>query len=69
MWGFPKQGNLKRPVFHVVKFTGWIKVIYDKISQIYFVNNEFILFFQDHKMENAVFPNTLFGDAPFPYGS
>ena len=36
-----KGGILKCPVSHVVNFRSWIKIIYDKITLIYCVENEF----------------------------
>ena len=32
--------GLKHPIFNVVNFKGWIKLIYDKIISIYCVENE-----------------------------
>ena len=38
-----KWGILKHLVFNVLNFRGWIKLIYDKITLIYSVENEFNL--------------------------
>ena len=36
-----KWGVLKCPVSYVLNFRGWSKLIYDKITSIYSVKNEF----------------------------
>ena len=40
-WGVCKRGILKCPVSYVMNFRGWIKLIYDKITSIYCVDNVF----------------------------
>ena len=39
--GICKRDILKHPVFNVLNFRGWIKRIYDKITLICCVENEF----------------------------
>ena len=50
-----KRGILKSLVSHVLNFESWIKLIYDKITYIYFVINEFKPTFEVQKMGNEAF--------------
>ena len=68
-WGICKWGILKHPVFNVLNFRGWIKLLYDKITLIYCVENEFNLTSEVQNIENRVFQNAPFANAPFANGS
>ena len=48
--GVSKRGILKSLVSHVLNFKSWIKLIYDKITYIYCVINEFNPTFEVQKM-------------------
>ena len=50
-----KQGILKSLFSHVLYFKSWIKLIYDKITYIFFVMNEFNQTFDIQKMGNEAF--------------
>ena len=67
--GVPKRGILKSLESHVLNFKSWIKFIYDNISYIYCVINEFDLTFEVQKMGNEAFQNASFGNASFPNGN
>ena len=66
--GDSKQGILKCPVSHNLNFKGWIKLIYDKITLIYSVENVFNPTSEVQNIENGVFQNALFANAPFANG-
>jgi len=57
---------LKSLIFHILNFKSWIKLIYDKITYIYCVLNEFNPTFDVQNMRNEAFQNALFGNASFP---
>ena len=59
---------LKSPISHVLNFRGWIKLIYDKITLIYCVENEFNPTSEVQNIENGVFQNAPFANAPFANG-
>ena len=63
-----KWGILKCPVSHLLKFRGWILLIYDKISLIYCVKNAFNPTSEVQNIENRVFQNALFANSCFPNG-
>ena len=68
-----KWGVLKCPVSYVLNFRGWIKLIYDKITLIYCVKNEFNPTSEVQNMgngafQNAPFANILFANGSFPNG-
>ena len=67
--GVSKRGILKSLVSHVLNFKSWIKLIYDKITYIYCVINEFNPTFEVQKMGNEAFQNASFGNASFPNGN
>ena len=67
--GVGKRGNLKCPVSYVLNFRGWIKLIYDKITLIYSVKNEFNPSSEVQNIGNRVFQNALFANAPFANAS
>ena len=50
-----KRGISKSLVSHVLNFKSWIKLIYDKITYIYGVINEFNPIFEVQNMGNEVF--------------
>ena len=50
--GISKRGILKSLVSHVLNFKSWIKLIYDKITYIYCVINEFNPAFEIQNMGN-----------------
>ena len=60
--GHLQMGHLKCPVFHVLNFRGWIKLIYDKTILIYCVENEFNPTSEVQNIENEVFQNAPFGN-------
>ena len=64
-----KRGVLKCPVSHVLNFRGWIKLIYDKITLIYCVKNEFNPPSEVQNMGNGAFQNAPFANIPFANGS
>ena len=55
-----KMGCFKCLVFHVLNFRGWIKLIYDKITSIYCVENKFNPTFEVQNIEKELFQNTPF---------
>ena len=63
-----QRGILKHPIFNVLNFRGWIKLIYDKITLIYCVQNEFNPTSEVQNIENGVFQNAPFANAPFANG-
>ena len=67
-WGVSKQGILKCPVSHVLNFRGWIELIYDKITLIYYVKNAFNRMFEVQNIENGVCQNAPFANTPFANG-
>ena len=67
-WSFCKQGILKHPVFDVLNFRGWIKLIHDKITLIYCVNDMFNFTSGAQNIENGVLKNALLANAPFANG-
>ena len=67
--GVCKRGILKHPVFNVLNFRGWIKLIYDKIVLIYSVKNAFNPTSEVQNTENRVFRNAPFANALFANGS
>ena len=52
----------------VLNFTGWIKLIYDKITLIYCVEIEFNPTSEVQNIENGVSQNASFVNAPFANG-
>ena len=69
--GISKRGILKCPVFHVLNFGDWIKLIYDNITLIYCGKTEFNPPYEVQDIENVVFQNapfanTLFANSCFP---
>ena len=71
--GVSKQGILKCLVSHVLNFRGWIELIYDKVTLIDYVENEFnptseVLNSENRVFLNAPFANTLFANGCFPNG-
>ena len=59
----PKYVNLKCPVayaYNVLNFRGWIKLIYDKITLIYSIKNEFNPTSKVQNIGNGAFYNTQF---------
>ena len=56
-WGISKRGILKSLISHVLNFKSWIKLIYDKITYIYCVINEFNPIFEVQKIGNEAFQN------------
>ena len=64
-----KWGVLKYPVSHVLNFRGWIELIYDKITLIYGVKNEFNQTSEVQNIGNRAFQNVPFANAPFANGS
>ena len=63
-----KWGILKCPNSHVLKFKGWIKLICDKITLIYCVENDFNPTSETQNIENVVFQNVPFANGRFPNG-
>ena len=57
-----KRGILKNLVSHVLNFKSWIKLIYDKITFIYCVINEFNPIFEVQKIGNKAFQNASFAN-------
>ena len=58
--GICKWDILKHPIFNILNFRGLIKFIYDKITLIYCVENEFNPTFEVHNIAsfaNGRFPN------------
>ena len=66
--GVSERGILKCPISYVLKFRGWIKLIYDKITLIYSVKNAFNPTSEVQNIENGVFQNAPFANAPFANG-
>ena len=64
-----KRSILKHPVFNVLNFRGWIKLICDKITLIYSVKNEFNPTSEVQNIGNGAFQNAPFANAPFANGS
>ena len=60
-----ETGHLKHILFNVLYFSGWIKLIYDKITLVYCVENEFNLTSEVQNIENGLFQNAPFANAPF----
>ena len=52
-----------------MNFRGWIKLIYDKITLIYSVKNEFNPTSEVQNIGNGAFQNAPFANAPFANGS
>ena len=57
------------PCFYVLNFRGQIKLIYDKITLIYSVKNEFNPTSEVQNIGNVAFQNAPFANAPFANGS
>ena len=57
-----KRGILKCPVSYVRNFRGWIKLIYDKITSMYSVKNEF------NQTSEVQIGNGAFANIPFANG-
>ena len=68
-WGVYKRGILKSLISHVLIFKSWIKLIYDKITYIYCIINEFNPTFEVQNMENEAFQNASFWNALFQMGT
>ena len=51
-----------------MNFGGWIKLIYDKITLIYSVRNEFNPTSEILNIENGVFQNAPYANGRFPNG-
>ena len=66
--GVSKRGILKCPVSYVLNFRGWIKLIYDKITSMYSVKNEFNQTSEVQNIGNRAFQNALFANIPFANG-
>ena len=60
-----KRGVLKCPVSYVLNFRGWIKLIYDKITLIHSVKNEFNPTSKVQNIGNRAFQNAPFANIPF----
>ena len=58
--GISKCGLLQSPVFHVLNFTGWIKLIFDIVDLCNFVIKEFNLTFTLEQSWNGPLLNTSF---------
>ena len=56
------RGILKCSVSYVLNFRGWIKLIYDKITIIYCVKNEFNQTSEVQNIGNGAFQNALFAN-------
>ena len=63
-----KWGILKRPIFNGLNFRGSIKLIYDKITLIYCVENEFNSTSEVQNIGNGVFQNAPFANGHFLNG-
>ena len=66
--GHFKTVHFEMPRFPCMNFRGWIKLIYDKITLIYFVDNAFNPISEVQNIENGVFQNAPFANAPFGNG-
>ena len=62
------RGVLNCPVSYVLNFRGWIKLIYDKITSMYSVKNEFNQTSEVQNIGNGAFQNTPFVNIPFANG-
>ena len=51
-----------------MSFIGWIKLIYDKITSMYSVKNEFNQTSEVQNIGNGAFQNALFANIPFANG-
>ena len=60
-----KRGVLKCPVSHVLNFRGWIKLIYDKITSMYSVKNEFNQTSEVQNIGNGAFQNAPFANGDY----
>ena len=60
---------LKSLISHVVNFKSWIKLIYDKITYIHCITNEFNPTFEVQNMGNKAFQNASFWNALLPIGN
>ena len=58
--GICKWGILKIPVFYVLNFKGWIKLIFDRVDLCNFVINEFNPTSEVQNMGNWAFQNSPF---------
>ena len=56
---------MKCSISYVPNFRGWIKLIYDKITLIYSVKNEFNPTSEVQNIENEVFENAPFANGFF----
>ena len=56
---------MKCPVSYILNFRGWIKLIYDKITLIYSVKNEFNPTSEVQNIGNGAFQNAPFANIPF----
>ena len=63
--GLSKRGILKCSVSYVLNFRGWIELIYDKITLIYSVKNEFNPTSEIQNIGNGAFQNA---NGRFPNG-
>ena len=65
-----KWGNLKHPVFNVLNFRGWMKLIFDTVDYIKcnFVISEFNSTSEVQNIGNGVFQNAPFASVPFANG-
>ena len=63
-----KRGVLKCPVSYVLNFRGWIKLIYDKITSMHSVKNEFNQTSEVQNIGNGAFQNAPFANFPFANG-
>ena len=63
-----RSRDLKCPVSYVLNFRGWIKLIYDKITSMYSVKNEFNQTSEVQNIGNGAFQNTPFANIPFANG-
>ena len=66
--GLFKMGHFKCPLSHVLNFNCWIKLIYEKITLIYCVENAFNPTSEVQNIENRVFQNAPFVIGHFPNG-
>ena len=59
-----KWGILKLPIFNVLSFRGWIKLIFDTVYECNFIINEFNRISKVQNIENGVFQNAPFANVP-----
>ena len=59
-----QRGILKSHISHVLNFKSWIKLIYDKITQIYNVKNQFNSNCEVKNIGNIPLKNEPFGKRP-----